>query len=217
MLGVTYKSAWFMAHRIRYGMSQEPLASQLDGVVEADETYVGGKRRKHQLRYAKVGERAEDIKSPFADKAAVFSVLQRGGRVRSTHLDRVKATTLRSAINELCLPDTHVITDDSTLYRKLKEDRRHSTVNHNKDEYARWDDGVCITTNTIEGFFSLLKRGINGTYHHVSKQHLHRYLSEFDFRFNARKMTDAERREAALQGFNGKRLLLHDPIAKKEN
>src|SRR5712671_688318 len=87
MLGVTYKSAWFMAHRIRYGMSQEPLASQLTGVVEADETYIGGRRRRHYPQAVKPGERAQDRPSPVADKAAVFSVLQRGGRVRSTHVD----------------------------------------------------------------------------------------------------------------------------------
>jgi transposase-like protein len=217
MLGVTYKSAWFMAHRIRYAMSQEPLASQLSGVVEADETYIGGKRRKRGTYTPKQGERGEDRLGPFADKQAVFSVLQRGGRIRSTHLDRVIGANLRSAIKEVCAPDAHVITDEAMLYKGLKNDRKHSTVNHGKYEYARWDDGVCISTNSVEGFFSLLKRGLNGTYHHVSKQHLHRYLSEFDFRFNARKMSDAERREAALQGFNGKRLMLHDPIAKKEN
>jgi len=216
MLGVTYKSAWFMAHRIRYGMSQEPLASQLTGVVEADETYIGGRRRKHQTHAPKPGERAQDMLSPTAEKAAVFSILQRDGRVRSTHMDRVLGSTLRQAIIEMCAPDAHVITDDARLYNSLEKQRKHSRVNHSKSEYVRYEDGVCITTNTVEGFFSLLKRGINGTFHHVSKQHLHRYLSEFDFRYNSRKMSDSERREAALQGFNGKRLMLHDPIAKKE-
>jgi transposase-like protein len=216
MLGVTYKSAWFMAHRIRYGMSQEPLASQLSGVVEVDETYVGGRRRKHQSWSAKPGERKQDILGPFADKQAVFSVLQRDGRVRSTHLDRVIASNLRAAIREVCAPDAHIITDDARAYKGLHKEFKHSRVNHSKNEYARWEDGVCISTNSIEGFFSILKRGVNGTYHHVSKQHLHRYLSEFDFRFNARKMTDSDRREAALKGFEGKRLMLHDPIGKTE-
>lgn len=217
MLGVTYKSAWFMAHRIRYGMSQEPLASQLTGVVEADETYIGGRRRRHQTHTPKPGERAQDMIGPTADKAAVFSVLQRGGRVRSTHVDRVIGSTLRSALIELCAPDAHIITDDARLYKHLKQVRKHSSVNHSKKEYVRWEDGVCITTNSIEGFFSILKRGINGTYHHVSKTHLHRYLSEFDFRFNAREMTDSDRREAALKGFEGKRLMLKDPIGKSKD
>ena len=219
MLGVTYKSAWFMAHRIRYGMSQEPLASQLTGVVEADETYVGGKRRRSQYipLAIKAGERGVDRPSPVADKAAVFSILQRDGRVRSTHVDRVTGANLKVAIKEVCAPDAHIITDESTVYKGLKnEGFKHSSVNHKAKEYARWEDGVCVSTNSIEGFFSILKRGVNGTYHHVSKQHLHRYLSEFDFRYNARKMTDSDRREAALQGFNGKRLMLHDPIGKTE-
>lgn len=216
MLGVTYKSAWFMAHRIRYGMSQEPLASQLNGVVEADEAYVGGRRR-DRGHAIKAGERQQDRPAPMAGKEAVFSVLQRGGRVRSTHLDRVIGSTLRAAINEVCAPDAHVITDQAAYYKGLKNDgRKHSSVNHKAKEYVRWDDGVCITTNTIEGFFSILKRGINGTYHHVSKQHLHRYLSEFDFRFNAREMSDSDRREAALKGFGGKRLMLHDPTGKTD-
>ncbi|PYS22631.1 MAG: IS1595 family transposase [Acidobacteria bacterium] len=216
MLGVTYKTAWFMAHRIRYGMSQEPLASQLTGVVEADETYIGGKRRHSQSHVKKYGQREQDRIGPVADKAAVFSVLQRDGRVKSTHLDRVLGSTLRQAIREVCAPDAHVITDDARLYNGLHHDRKHSTINHSDKKYVRWEDGVCVTTNTVEGFFSLLKRGIDGTYHHVSRQHLHRYLSEFDFRYNARKMTDSDRREVALQGFNGKRLMLHDPIGKTE-
>lgn len=217
MLGVTYKSAWFMAHRIRYGMSQEPLASQLNGVVEVDETYVGGKRRfKHHMA-VKPGVRAKDYPHVVGDKAAVVSILQRDGRVRSTHVDRVIGANLRAAIKEVCAPDAHIMTDDAKLYKGLTNHGfKHSSVNHSADEYARWEDGVCISTNSVESFFSTLKRGINGTYHHVSKQHLHRYLSEFDFRFNARKMSDSDRREAALQGFSGKRLMLHDPIGKPD-
>lgn len=216
MLGVTYKSAWFMAHRIRHAMTQEPLASKLSGVVEADETYIGGKRRRHMPHATKPGERAQDRLSPFADKAAVFSVLQRDGRVRSTHLDRVTAHNLKSAIREVCAPDAHVITDDARLYSGLHKERRHSSVNHSAKEYVRWEDGVCITTNAIEGFFANLKRGVNGTYHHVSKTHLHRYLSEFDFRHNSRKMNDSDRRETAIRGFAGKRLMYRDPIVKKD-
>src|SRR5881394_608641 len=192
MLGVTYKSAWFMCHRIRYGMSQEPLASQLTGIVEVDETYVGGRRRKHHSHAVKQGVRAQDFKGPVSDKAAVVSVLQRDGRVRSTHMDRVIAKNLKAAIKDVCAPDVHIITDDAKLYKGLKnEGFKHSSVNHSAYEYARWEDGVCISTNSVESFFSLLKRGINGTFHHVSKQHLHRYLSEFDFRYNARKMSDS--------------------------
>jgi len=89
--------------------------------------------------------------------------------------------------------------------------KQHSLVNHTADEYVRYEEGFCVTTNTIEGYFSLLKRGINGVYHHVGRNHLHRYLSEFDFRYNNRKVTDQERALEALKGFEGKRLLYKDP------
>jgi transposase-like protein len=214
MLGVTYKSAWFMAHRIRYAMSQEPLASQLSGVVEADETYIGGKFRNSQPQAVKAGERAKDRRSPVDNKQAVFSVLQRGGRVQSRHIERVTGTTLKGAIKELCAEDAHVMTDSAAMYSGLKSDRKHSIVNHKQKEYVRYEDGICVTTNTIEGFFANLKRGVNGTYHHWSKQHLHRYLSEFDFRYNARHMNDGDRANAALKGFEGKRLMMKDPKSK---
>jgi transposase-like protein len=210
MLGVTYKSAWFMAHRIRFAMTQEPLSSKLSGVIEADETYIGGRQRQRVPHATKPGERDRDHPSPVANKAAVFSVLQRGGKVHSQHVERVIGSTLRSAIIEMCTPDTHVMTDDARLYNSLEKERKHSRVNHSAKEYGRWEDGVCITTNTVEGFFANLKRGINGVYHHVGKQHLHRYLSEFDFRYNAREISDGERAKLAIKGSQGKRLMLRD-------
>lgn len=216
MLGVTYKSAWFMAHRIRYGMSQEPLASKLSGIVEMDEVYIGGKRRYSQPMAVKAGVRAQDRIGPVADKMAVVSILQRDGRVRSTHVDRVTAENLKAVVEGICAEDAHVITDSASRAKGIGKLRKHSRVDHQAKEYVRWDDGVCITTNTIEGYFGNLKRGVNGTYHHVSKQHLHRYLAEFDFRYNARKLTDSDRREAALKGFGGKRLMLRDPVGKDQ-
>ena len=96
--------------------------------------------------------------------------------------------------------DAHVMTDSSTVLAGALKTRKHDQVNHRADEYVRYENGVCITTNSIEGFFATLKRGINGVYHHVGKQHLHRYLSEFDFRYNSRDMNDSDRREAALSG-----------------
>lgn len=210
MLGVTYKSAWFMAHRIRYAMTQEPLSSKLSGTFEADETYIGGRRRKSVPHATKPGERAQDKLGPFAGKAAVFSVLQRGGKVQSRHIERVIGSTLRDAITEMCDAESHIITDDARLYNSLEKERKHSRVNHSHEEYVRWDDGVCVTTNAVEGFFANLKRGINGVYHHVSKQHLHRYLSEFDFRYNAREISDGERAKLAIKGSQGKRLMLRD-------
>lgn len=203
-----YKSAWFMAHRIRYAMTGE-LPEQMTGIIEADETYVGGRRRKHQTYAVKPGKRAEDILSPHADKQAVFSVMQRGGKVYSRHIERVTSENLQSILNQVAAKDAHLITDTGVL-RNKRTGFKHSLVNHKADEYVRFDEGVMITTNTVEGYFSLLKRGINGVYHHVGRKHLHRYLSEFDFRYNARKVSDGERASQALKGFDGKRLMYRE-------
>ncbi len=210
MLKVTYRSAWFMAHRIRYTMTQEPLSSKLNGVIEIDETYVGGKPRiKHPQTVSPKG-RAQDRVSGMVRKAAVVSVLQRGGRVQSQHVQKVTAENLRPIVEQMVAEDAHVMTDSSSVLKGALRTRKHDQVNHSADEYVRYENGVCITTNSIEGFFATLKRGINGVYHHVGKQHLHRYLSEFDFRYNSRKEKDGDRTLMALSGVNGKRLMLRD-------
>jgi transposase-like protein len=212
MLGVTYKSAWFMAHRIRYAMTQEPLSSKLTGTIEVDETYIGGKRT-FGPHSSKSGERQKDRPAPTAGKEAVVSVLQRGGRVQSRHIQKVSAKTLRPIINEMVDEQAHLMTDTSTVLKSAGAKRKHSQVNHNKKEYSRYEDGICISTNSVEGYFANLKRGLNGVYHHVGKQHLHRYLSEFDFRYNARKLKDGDRSLLAIRGASGKRLRLRDSRA----
>jgi transposase-like protein len=209
-----YKSAWFMAHRIRYAMTGE-LPEKMGGTVEMDETYIGGKRRNRQSSVVKPGQRAVDRLGPVADKQAVVSILQRDGNVRSVHVEKVTAKNLKVVLDETCTSDVHLMTDTSSVLAKAGRGRKHSTVNHTANEYGRWEDGVCVTTNGVEGYFSILKRGINGVFHHVSKQHLHRYLSEFDFRHNARKVTDGERARKALDGFADKRLMHKDPIRKQ--
>jgi transposase-like protein len=210
-----YKSAWFMAHRIRYAMTGE-LPEKLNGIIESDETYIGGiaknKHSKPHSRTVKVGERAQDFPSPVADKFPVVSMLERGGRVHSRHVERVTAKNVRKVLDEVCHADAHIMTDTGVL--KGMKDRKHSLVNHAAEEYVRYDEGVCVTTNAVEGYFALLKRGINGVYHHVSRKHLHRYLGEFDFRFNGRKVTDGERAKEALKGFEGKRLTYQIPDRK---
>ena len=213
MLKVTYRSAWFMAHRIRYAMTQEPVSSKLTGVIEVDETYVGGKLRVGPYRakpYMRTRGRKPNYPSVTSNKAAVVSVLQRGGKVQSRHVERVTAENLKPIVNQMIAEDAHVMTDSSTVLKGALTARKHDQVNHVAKEYVRYEDGVCITTNTIEGYFSILKRGINGVYHHVGKQHLHRYLSEFDFRYNARKVNDGERTLQALKATGGKRLMLRD-------
>jgi transposase-like protein len=213
MLKVTYRSAWFMAHRIRYTMTQEPLSSKLTGVIEVDETYVGGKLRVGPYRareYNRARGRKPNYPSVTSNKAAVVSVLQRGGKVQSRHVERVTAENLKPIVNQMIAEDAHVMTDSSTVLQGALTARRHDQVNHVAKEYVRYEDGICITTNTIEGYFATLKRGINGVYHHVGRQHLHRYLSEFDFRYNSRKEKDGDRTLLALKSTGGKRLMLRD-------
>jgi transposase-like protein len=154
------------------------------------------------------GERPKDRPSGTANKAPVVSLVERGGKVRSVHIANVTAANLKEVVRENVDTEAHVNTDESGVYDFVgKEFARHSTVNHSEKEYARVEpDGVVATTNTVEGFFSLLKRGVYGSFHHISKQHLHRYLSEFDFRYNARDVDDGERRQLVIKAVVGKRL-----------
>jgi len=214
MLGVTYKSAWFMAHRIRYAMTQEPLSSKLTGIIEADETYIGGKLRIGP-QTSKPGEKRKDRLGPVSNKAAVVSVLQRGGRVQSTHVKRVTSANLKPVIREMVDKSARLITDTGTCLKFAEKEFKHDRVNHSAGEYVRYEDGVCITTNAVEGYFSILKRGIMGVYQHVERQHLHRYLSEFDFRYNARGVSDAERSLLAVKQTGGKRLMYRDSCGRR--
>lgn len=195
MLGVTYKTAWFMAHRIREAM-RETAPDPVGGgnkVIEADETYVGGKARNR--------------KGKVPPKEAVFSLVEREGKVRSRHVPAVTAKNVREAIVTQASRKSYLMTDEAPVYKGVgKEFAGHGAVNHSIEEYVR---GNFWHTNTMENYFSILKRGIAGTYHHVSPQHLKRYLSEFDFRYNERSglgVEDADRADKALKGIEGKRL-----------
>jgi transposase-like protein len=209
MLGVTYKSAWFMAHRIRYAMEQPPFAKPLTGTVEADETYVGGKvRRSNVKKHAPLDATKPDTRRQTgrgADKTPVLLLVERGGKARSFRVANVTGDTLGGAIRRNVAREAHLRTDSYPSYKKVgKEYASHTTVDHNV-EYVRGD----AHTNTAENYFSILKRGIDGVYHHVSEAHLPRYLAEFDFRYNhlARDgWTDSDRTVAALRGVVGKRL-----------
>jgi transposase-like protein len=186
-------------------MQQDHALGKFDGIVEIDEAYIGGKPRHSIPQTVKPGKRQQDHYSP-THKAAVVSVLQRGGRIHSRHVERVTSENLKPILTQLVAEDAHIMTDTSTVLASASIGRKHSQVNHTEKEYVRHEDGICVTTNAVEGFFANLKRGINGVYHHVGKQHLHRYLSEFDFRYNAKEVSDGERTLLALKGFNGKRL-----------
>ena len=194
MLGVSVKSTWFMMHRIREAMRDNPNAGPLGGqnkVVEADETYVGGKAKNRAFR--------EPPK-----KEAVFALIERDGMVRSFHVPAVKARNLRPVLTAQVDRESYLMTDDATVYKSMgKEFAGHGTVNHSIKEYVR---GKFWHTNTIEGYFSILKRGINGNYQWVSQKHLKRYLGEFDFRYNSRDVNDFERTGLALEGIIGKRM-----------
>jgi len=209
---ITYRAALFMLHRIRWGMallpSQGPL---LDEIVEADETYVGGKPRKKG-----VSKRGRGTK-----KIPVFAVVQRHGPVRVQVVASVNGATLKGAIRAMVAPTATILTDDLNSYRGIGKDfdGGHHSVNHSAKQYSRpWPDppkaarGANLHTNTIEGFFSLIKRGIMGIYHNVSPKHLHRYMAEFAWRYNVRKLNDGDRTIAAIQSSIGKRLLYREPI-----
>lgn len=197
MIGVSYKTAWFMCHRIREAMREGPLAGPLGGqnkVVEADETYVGGK--------------SANRKNYVPSKEPVIALVERGGRVRSHHVAKVNSKTLRPIVKEQLDPKTYLMTDDAVIYPPVAKalGMSHGSVNHSALEYVR---GGFWHTNTVENYFSILKRGVIGTYHHVSPQHLKRYLAEFDFRYNERSglgVNDKERAIKALHGIVGKRL-----------
>jgi transposase-like protein len=206
MLGITYKSAWFMAHRIREGMrefSPAPLGGE-GKVIEADETYIGGKEHnKHAAKRRRYGKKGV---MGSVDKEPVAALVERDGRVRSFHLPTVTARNLREMLDTNSDRASVLMTDELGLYKAVgREFARHGRVRHGAGQYVMGD----AHTNTIEGFFSILKRGIYGTYHHVSPAHLKRYLAEFDFRYNERSglgIEDAERATKALQGIGGKRL-----------
>jgi transposase-like protein len=202
-IGVSYKTAWFMMHRIREAMKDVdggPIGG-FGKTVEADETYVGGKTKN---RNAKQRRRFDERVSHVADKQPVMALVERDGRVRSFHLAKVTGETLRSVLVTNVDRGSWLMTDDHSGYKTVgKEFTGHGVVKHSLGEYGRL--GV-FHTNTVEGFFSLLKRGIIGTYHHISEQHLARYTAEFDFRYNTRKLDDFERADENLLGAVGKRL-----------
>jgi transposase-like protein len=194
-LGITLKSAWFLAHRIREAMRSGALAP-MGGpgtIVEIDETFIGNKSDMPKRR-------------GFAHKHAVLSLVERGGKVRSFHVEGTSAAHLVPILRANIAKETAIMTDEAGQYAHLgKEFASHEYVNHSAGEYGRGD----IHTNTLEGFYSIFKRGMKGVYQHCSEKHLHRYVAEFDFRYNERKglgIDDVGRAKIALMGAKGKRL-----------
>lgn len=192
------KTAWFLTQRIREIMKRDddlfspPIGGE-GKTIEADVTYVGRKP-------------GTKVKGGTGHVNPVFSLVQRNGEVRSFHMPNVRGDTLRSVIARHASPSSHFRTDEAPVFTGIGWNfASHGTVKHSENEYVRGD----IHTNTIEGFFSILKRGVYGVYQHVSEAHLHRYLAEFDFRYTHREalgVDDVQRAKIALAGARGKRL-----------
>jgi transposase-like protein len=207
MLSVTYKTAWFMSHRIREAMRPAKLtpmggASQ---TVEVDETIIG-KLEGAPKRIRQGGNQWRNI---------VMTLVTRGGPARSFHIDGTTLTTLLPIIRTNIRRESDLMTDAASWYKGIGQKfASHGTVEHSADEYVRREGKRVIHTNTVEGYYSIFKRGMKGIYQHCSEKHLHRYLSEFDFRYSNRVrlgVNDAERADRALKGIRGKRLTYRRP------
>ena len=212
---LTPKSAWFLLHRIREAMKREPLVGMLSGIVVADETFIGGSdRNRHQsVKNPRRGERIIPGQrangGPFADKTAVLSLIDTAtGEVRSQVVNDVTGATLRKAIAaQVDMANTTLYTDEAKSYKTFANELAgHETVNHSKGQYVRYTAAATITSNRAEGFFSQLKRSLDGTHHHVSSKHLGRYLAEFDFRYSTCKITDTARMRILMGQVEGRRL-----------
>jgi transposase-like protein len=197
--GLSYKSALFMLHRIRFAMDEQDI-EPLKGDVEVDELFVGGRNRPYN----------NSRMSRKKPKTPVIGLKERGGRVRPRVVADVTSASLKGAIRANVDKSSRILTDEWSGYRGIGKEYAggHETVRHSTHEYARGD----VHTNSIEGFFGMVRRGLDGIYHSVSRKHLHRYLSEFEFRHNHRELDDGERTVAAIRAANNKRLTYAEQV-----
>ena len=215
-LGCQYNTAWFLHHRVmeamrRGGLDLPPMGGE-GKVVEADETYFGDLPEDQRAKFKSSGKPASNKPHRvYGRKRAIVALVERGGEVRSFHVPSAYSDAVVSIVRNNIARETRLHTDESRLYHAVgKEFAAHETVKHADKEYARGD----VTTNTVEGYFSIFKRGMRGVYQHCAEKHLHRYLAEFDFRYNYRASlgyNDTDRTIAAVRGGEGKRLTYHQP------
>jgi transposase-like protein len=222
-LGCQYNTAWFMFHRVREamrrgGLELPPLGGE-GQIVEADETYFG-KQENPRISPQRQGQPYKRKGRGPAGKRAVIALVERGGNVRSFHPSIADGMSVNAIVRQNIARESRLHTDESKFYVNVgKEFKAHETVTHSRGEYVRESnlisikDGVKhkVHTNTVEGFFSIFKRGMKGVYQHCKEKHLHRYVAEFEFRYNTRKITDMERSILAVRGGEGKRLTYHQP------
>jgi transposase-like protein len=197
--GVTYESAWFMCHRIRYAM-EDKNPTLLSGTIEADETYVGGKLRGHRKHRIEGQTMSDSIKQAYAKKTPVFGIRERGGRVRAKAMPKLSQREVEQTLSDnIDFDNSRLMTDEHPLYFWIKRQLPHDVIRH-KSEYVRGE----VHTQGIESFWALLKRGLVGVYHHVDAGYLNQYVNEFAFRHNARGITDAERFTSLLGNVEGR-------------
>lgn len=211
-LGCQYNTAWFLHHRVMEAMRRGGVGAKLGqggGIVEADETYFGNvPESKRPIKTTRGRAFTKGGRAGPSGKRAIVALVERGGDVRAFHVAVADAATVTNIVNENVHRESRLHTDESRLYTKVGEGfAAHETVNHSAKEYARGD----VTTNSVEGYFSIFKRGMKGVYQHCAEKNLHRYLAEFEFRYNTRKITDSERAVLAVRGGAGKRLTYRQP------
>jgi len=199
----SYRTAWFMCHRIRWAMTQGPMLEKLSGIVEVDETYVGGKQKTGKV----VRPTLEG-----SSKTPVLALVERGGEVRSFPIERATLKNIKPIMEKHIDPTSHLVTDDFPVYYHVRDQfPNHHTANHREKECVRREVELKVTPNTVESFFALLKRSKYGIHHHTSSKYLGSYCAERDFVYNTRKVSDDERTEKALRATKGKRLMLKRP------
>jgi len=200
-LGVTQKTAWFMAHRIRFALKAKSFDTQLGGTVQVDETFMGGKNKNRHADKKVEASQGRSVK----DKTPVLGIVSEEGEVRTQVIANTQAKTIKPIIQQMVKEGSILVTDEWQAYRDLRKNYLHVVVNHKEGKYVNGP----YSTNRIEGFWSILKRGVYGIYHQVSAKHLHRYCDEFSFRYNSREVDAMERFEASIQDVHQCRLTYH--------